>query len=154
MAKTTRRSGRVVAANGDVSARGGESLSSYFHKIFAENPRWVRSRSNKALLKRWLADHPGETEMPPRVKASLFNVKSLLRRKRQRRRRTEDAAAAAPERASMSRSAVRDLQGLEENIDECLILARSIDRVSLETVINHLRRARNEVVLRAGMGPG
>jgi len=42
------------------------------------------------------------------------------------------------------------LEMLEYQIDECLILAKSFDRDALESVISHLRRARNEVVWKIG----
>jgi hypothetical protein len=42
------------------------------------------------------------------------------------------------------------LEVLEEQIDECLLAARTLDRQGLESVINLLRRARNEVVWKMG----
>src|SRR4051794_37928307 len=49
------------------------------------------------LLKRWLADHPGETEMPKNVKAILSNLKSVLRSKgRKKTAKAEKVAAALP----------------------------------------------------------
>ena len=38
------------------------------------------------------------------------------------------------------------LEALEEQIDECLTMARNLDREELESVIHLLRRARNEIV--------
>ena len=48
------------------------------------------------------------------------------------------------------RSGVRGLESLEEQIDECLTLAKNLDREGLSSVINLLRRARNEVVWKIG----
>jgi hypothetical protein len=45
---------------------------------------------------------------------------------------------------------VRGLPALEEQIDECLTLARGLDREGLADVIAILRRARNEVVWKMG----
>ena len=42
----------------------GESIQGYFRRIFKEKPKLLRERSNKPLLDRWLADHPGEKEVP------------------------------------------------------------------------------------------
>ena len=42
----------------------GESIQGYFRKIFRENPKLLRTRSNQELLDRWKADHPWEEEVP------------------------------------------------------------------------------------------
>ena len=69
----------------------GENISGYFRKVFGENPKWLEGRSNDEVLARWLKDHPGETEVPKRVKQNLSNVKSNLRQDRaQETRRTEE----------------------------------------------------------------
>jgi hypothetical protein len=90
------------------------------------------------------------------VNGLLFNVKSQLRKrlgaKRGRPRKEAQPtgegqpAAAAP----LRRPATRGLDSLEERIDDCLTLARSLDREGLEAVIHLLRRARNGVVVQQG----
>src|SRR3954465_7716544 len=60
----------------------GESVAAYFRKVFAENPRLLKERSNDELFRRWLADHPGHEEVPQNVKTSLQNIKSVLRNKK------------------------------------------------------------------------
>jgi predicted SnoaL-like aldol condensation-catalyzing enzyme len=65
-------SGQVAPKDGD----GKETTAGYFRKIFEENPKLLNERSNKKLLKRWLADHTGQTEVPKSVKANLANLKS------------------------------------------------------------------------------
>jgi hypothetical protein len=42
------------------------------------------------------------------------------------------------------------LEALEELIDDCLSLAKHLDREGLESIIKLLRRARNEVVWKMG----
>jgi hypothetical protein len=134
-----------------------ESISGYFRRLFEENPDYLRQRSNAQLLQRWLADHPGHTEVPKNVINGMTNVKSLMRRKfriRARRRRGRPAkteAAAAPV-AAMTRRAPGGsrLEELEEHIDDCLIMAKSMDRDGLANVIKLLHRARNEVVWMQG----
>jgi hypothetical protein len=133
----------------------GESIQGYFRRVFQENPGLPRSRSNEDLLNRWLADHPRETAVPRAVKVGLQNVKSLLRSKGRKRRALRAAAAAAaappgtpaPRRPAARRSG---LEVLEEQIDECLAAARTLDREGLEDVISLLHRARNEVVWKMG----
>lgn len=132
--------------------RQPENISGYFRKIFAENPRLLKSRSNDELLDRWLADHPGTTEVPVRVKQGLANVKSVLRskrRKRKARKATEEAASAGTVVAKRPASK-NGLIVLEEQIDECLIMARLLDVEGLDSIIQHLRLARNEVVWKMG----
>src|SRR6266850_6317938 len=63
-------------ANAKASA---ETVSGYFRRLFQENPKLLDGRSNEELLGRWLKDHPGEKEVPERIKNSLANVKSVLR---------------------------------------------------------------------------
>jgi hypothetical protein len=132
---------------------GGETVSGYFRRVFAENPKLLNSRSNDELLSRWLADHPGEKEVPERIRQNLSNVKSILRkqqRKRGRRRQEQDQAAGAPPRPAAPRRASDSLEALEEHIDDALTLAKVIDREGLQSVIHLLRRARNEVVWKQG----
>ena len=77
----------------------GESVAGYFRGVFRENPRLLKERSNGALFRRWLADHPGHETVPTNVKVGLQNVKGLLRRKRpehqgrEQGRRTDEVLA-------------------------------------------------------------
>jgi hypothetical protein len=132
----------------------GESIQGYFRGLFRENPKLLHTRSNEKLLKRWLADHPGEKEVPGRVKSGLSNLKSVLRSRERTRAaaRAVAAAASAPPgvRPNRPRGNENGLEVLEEQIDECLLAARTLDREGLESVINLLRRARNEVVWKLG----
>src|SRR3954471_12397394 len=79
-----------------------ETVSGYFRQVFQENPRLLRERSNQPLLDRWLADHPGETEVPKAVKQNLANIKSVLRSKK----RTRVAVRAEDRQAAGQRSQV------------------------------------------------
>lgn len=135
----------------------GESISSYFRKVFEENPKLLRTRSNAELYARWLKDHPGETEVPEKVRQNLSNVKSVLRKKSRKKpgRPKKDSQSAPPADTAVGatstvRKAVRGLDSLEEQIDECLSMAKHLDRDGLADVIMLLRRARNEVVWKMG----
>jgi hypothetical protein len=153
MAKSTKTTGTATGqANGQPQ---GENLSAYFRGVFQENPKWIDTRSNDEVLARWLKDHPGEKEAPDRVKQNLANVKSLLRqaqRKKPGRPKKESLAAepTAATSAAAPRKGVRGFESLEEQIDECMTLAKNLDREGLSSVINLLRRARNEVVWKMG----
>jgi hypothetical protein len=138
------------------AAVGAETVAGYFRCIFDESPRLLGERSNDKLLTRWLADHPGHTEVPAKVKSNLSNIKSVLRsRKRKKAARRAEAAplnSAAPPAPPVTKAATasRPLEALEVQIDECLILARQMDREGLQDVIGSLRRARNAVVWKLG----
>jgi hypothetical protein len=136
--------------------QAGGSVSGYFKAIFKENPGLLKSTSNEDIFARWLKDHPGEKEVPDRVKAILFYVKSTLRKKlgakrgRPRKEAQPTIAVQPAELAPVRRPAIRGLESLEERIDDCLTLARSLDREGLEAVLDLLRKARNGVVVKQG----
>jgi hypothetical protein len=152
-AKTTTSAEGSAPAQGDGQGQGeAETVSGYFRRLFEQNPKWLAERSNQALLDRWLQDHPGEQEVPVKVKQNLSNVKSVLRKKLREKsggaKRASQPVAAAPTEAP--RKGVRRLESLEEQIDECMVLAKELDREGLASVITLLRRARNEVVWKLG----
>jgi hypothetical protein len=133
----------------------GETVAGYFRQIFKENPKLLKERSNDELFRRWLADHPGHSEVPKQVRTGLQNIKSVLRKERGKKRGPRAAAAgeaAAPAVAQRParRAPVKGLEQLEEHIDECLALAKNVDREGLGDVILLLRRARNGVVVKLG----
>ena len=141
----------TTAATGQENGQPeGETMSGYFRKVFKEKPQWLEARSNSEVLARWLKDHPGETEVSDRVKQNLSNVKSLLRQAQRNKpgKATKESLPAEP--AAAPRRGVRGLETLEEQLDECMTLAKNLDREGLSSVINLLRRARNEVVWKMG----
>ena len=155
MVKASRK--RAEQADGaSCAAREGESVSGYFRTIFEANPGLLDSRSNDELLRKWLADHPGETVVPERIKQNLANVQSVLRKKLREpaqgkgKKPGRPATTAAPQEKPAVNKASRGLERLEEAIDDCLTLAKHLDREGLGSVISHLRRARNDVVWRLG----
>jgi hypothetical protein len=130
-----------------------ESISGYFKKVFKEHPKWLEQKSNALLVERWLRDHPDETEVSDRVKQNLANTKSALRKKL----REEAAAPMAfsfpvdeEDEEQEENSGAHKFEPLEEYIDDCMSLAKTLDRDGLESVIKLLRRARNEVVWKIG----
>jgi hypothetical protein len=134
---------------------GGESVQGYFKRIFKENPKLLRGRSNAAALQIWLRDHPGHTEVPNSVKVGLSNAKSAVRSRRRKRRagRSEDqmAVAGGTVKGPVANGRRKgSLGALEEQIDDCMIQAKMLDREGLQDVITHLRRARNAVVWKMG----
>ena len=132
---------------------GGESIQGYFRKILQENPKLLKGRSNAELLQRWQKDHNSPGEIPNSVKIGLQNAKSALRSKGRKRRARKAARAQAAGQAPPKQTSPhpkRPLAALEEQIDDCITAAKILDREGLETVIHHLRRARNEVVWKIG----
>ncbi len=153
----TKRS--TKATEGAAAGGNKETTSGYFRRIFKENPKLLKKGTNPEVLGRWLKDHPGKREVPKNVQAILHNLKSVLRKKRQQRGAEKGQTASAPvettakEPSPASRRASTGLAQLEGQIDDCLVRARGMDPEGLARVIEWLRRARNEVIRKAGM-PG
>ena len=135
---------------------GAETVSGYWKQVFAEHPHLVRERSNEELYQIYLRDHPGETEVPKGAKNGLSNVKSQLRKERKNGRRKRGRpkgsgnGASAPAAAARPARPARSLETLEEHIDECLSLAKSLGQDALEPVVHALRKARNLVIMQEG----
>jgi hypothetical protein len=134
----------------------GETSSGYFRRIFKENPKLLVTRSNEELMARWVADHPGHKAMPPKVQGHMSNVKSLLRKKgrkkigRPKTVEQDGAVQAVSTPPKPTRIAPKGLEALEEMIDDCLTVAKRMDREGLDDVIRLLRNARNAVVWKLG----
>jgi hypothetical protein len=135
----------------------GETSSGYFRRVFKENPKLLVTRSNEELMARWVADHPGHKAMPPKVQGHMSNVKSLLRKKGRKKKlgrpkkvEQDGAVPAASTPPKLTRIAPKGLEALEEMIDDCLTVAKHMDREGLDDVIRLLRNARNAVVWKLG----
>ena len=130
-----------------------ESIGGYFRKVFKEKPKLLVTRSNDEVLRRWLSDHPGEREVPDRIKQNLANVKSVLRKKLRKRGRPKgsvNAVSTTPAAAIANRVSAKNLEALEIRIDDVLGFARDMQAEELANVVTLLRRARNEVVWKLG----
>jgi hypothetical protein len=127
--------------------RKGGTVAGYFRQVFATQPEWLKEKSNDPILAKYRLDHGMAADAPvdKSVKANLANLKSVLRKKSRRGGRV----AAGGTALASTRSGHR-LEKLEEMIDDCLTLARNLDRIGLEHIISLLRRARNEVVWKIG----
>lgn len=128
-----------------MAKRKKTSVGGYFREVFKAHPEWLKIKSNAATLDKYRADHgmAKEAVIPKNIVANLANIKSVLRHKG---RKTTGAKLVT---VSTAPSATK-LEALEELIDECLTMAKNLDRTGLESVITKLRRARNEIVLKMG----
>src|SRR4051812_7205582 len=70
-----------------------ESASGWFRNVFNTHRRYLKQRSNEAVLKLWLDDHPQYNTVPGNVKQGLANVKGAMRSKMHKRRSKDDIAA-------------------------------------------------------------
>jgi hypothetical protein len=149
-----------AAKAASTAGKNGETTGGYFRRLLKQNPAWLKGRSNEAILKRWLADNPGQKTVPDNIKANLSNVKSVLRSKK-RRKVAKQTEAVVPSQETMAVARVAapiarkplgtsKLDQLELQIDECLIMARQMDQEGLHDIIGLLRKARNEVVWKLG----
>jgi hypothetical protein len=135
-----------------------EGVAPYFRPIFLANRKLLKTRSNKQLLAMWLNDHPGHKQVPDNVKTGLANLKSVLRKSLRKRRGRQAAAemeagtsvAVATKPLLSKTRADSKLEQLEMQIDDCLSMAKLLDREGLDTIIKILRRARNAVVWKLG----
>jgi hypothetical protein len=126
------------------SSKSGSSYT-YFKNLFHEHPEWLKEKSNSVITARYKTDH-GLAEsavIEKKVMNNLANLKSVMRKKLRSR------AAAKNVGKPVIKSSNR-LENLEEQIDDCLTVAKTLDRTGLEEVINLLRRARNKVVWKLG----
>ena len=130
--------------------RKRKSLSGYFKQVINENPSWLDGAGTNALiLEHFQKDHPNKA-ITNKIKANLANVKSVLRKGKRRRGGVRASPHLIAARATPGFATTRSLAGLEEYIDECLTLAKNLDRVGLDHVIRLLRNARNHVVWKMG----
>jgi hypothetical protein len=146
---------KSTSAAAPAIAQPDENVSGYFRKVFAENPGWLKERSNDKLLQRWLTDHPGEKEVPAKVKVNLSNIKSILRSKKRKKvakvaTDSQPVSSSSPVKVARVATGSSKLEALELQIDECLISARHLNKEGLHDVIAMLRKARNAVVWKIG----
>jgi hypothetical protein len=140
-------------------ASEGESRSSIFTRYFTKRPDLLRESNFDAVAEMYKQEFP-DRDFEDRDRQIAANIKSKLRREfkigRRRRKRGRPAKAAAAGAAAGANTAPRagrpasSLPMLEDHIDECLMLAKRLDREGLDDVIKHLRRARNIVVVKLG----
>lgn len=125
--------------------RRGESVMGYFRQVFEKHPEWVKEKSNDLVLAQYRQDKGLATDAPvdARIKQNLANTKSIMRK----HSRTGGKARLQAAVAGLSG---KRLESLEILIDDCIILAKNLDREALHRVIDHLRTARNIVVWRLG----
>jgi hypothetical protein len=132
--------------------RSGESKSAYFRKVFTEKPQWLDQKSNDEVIARYRADHnmAGGVDVGKSVKQAMANMKSILRKEARggskvKARRGRPLAAVVSVPTGKPR-----LETLEEQIDDCMVIAKHLDREGLDEVIRLLRYARNAVVWKMG----
>jgi hypothetical protein len=64
-------------------------MTTYFRKLFENNPDLLGPGTNDAVLELWRAAHPGQ-EPDQRVKNILANVKSTMRKAMAKTRRGQE----------------------------------------------------------------
>ena len=128
----------------------GDSVGGVFRKIFNENPPLLKTKSNNQVLSlyRVALGLAPDADVEKRIKAIMANVKSVMRKNARKRGRPAGMKIAASTTAP--RTPIGRLEQLEEMIDDCLTLAKTLDRDGLEGVIKSLRHARNQVVWKTG----
>jgi hypothetical protein len=125
--------------------RRGQSVMGYFRQIFEQHPEWLKEKSNDLVLAQYRQDNKlaADAAVDSRIKQNLANTKSIMRK----HSRTGGKARLQAAVAGLSG---KRLESLEVLIDDCITLAKNLDREALHRVIDHLRTARNLVVWRLG----
>jgi hypothetical protein len=122
--------------------KGGSSVAAYFTALFDQHPEWLALRENKAILDQWMKDNQ-KTTVPDNIKANLASLKSKLRAQKLRGAAKNGRKKGAAVKAS---AAERELEKLEEMIDQCVQAARESAVANIGPVLRHLRNARIEIV--------
>jgi hypothetical protein len=128
--------------------RKKKSISGYFRQVFEMHPEWLKEKSNDLILAQYRRDQGMGADAVVResVRNNLANIKSVIRKKKELGSYAGKKAKAVQKTAS----ATQRLEELESQIDDCMMTARGIDPVGLESIIALLRRARYEVVWKMG----
>ncbi len=138
------------------SAVAEMSPSGYFRKLFTQKPKLLKDRKNDRIYDHWLKDHPGHDAVPAPIKGVLNNIKSQIRKEKGittgNKAREEPAEQSPPTPARLSRAMARDLEQLEEVLDDCVQIALRSGKEELKSVLVLLRQARREVSLKLGVG--
>ena len=126
----------------------GSTSYAYFKKLFQDNPALVEERSNAGIFARFREDHgmAPDAEIAKTDKNNLANLKTGARKKLYGS--TDEGANASLATVTARRVGTGKLEGLEEMIDDCIIIARNLDPDGLDETIRHLRRARNLIILK------
>ncbi|MBL8792784.1 MAG: hypothetical protein JNM56_02650 [Planctomycetia bacterium] len=130
-----------------VKKRKKPSVSSYFREILNDRPDLLQATSNEEIYQ--LYTERTKKKVNDRDKAILSNLKSVERKKAKLGGRRTAKSANHTVKAAVGRGS-STLDRLEVSIDDCMAAAKGLDRDGLLSVIDHLRKARNEVVILRG----
>jgi hypothetical protein len=129
--------------------RKGPSLAGIIKQYFADHPEWLAAQDTSAVVAQFKKDHPNK-EVSKKVMQAIYNTKSTLRKGKKgaaKRKQTKAAANQLVTAAQKAGTPSAPLSMLEEQIDDCMILTKQIDRERLHNVLAHLRAARNAIVV-------
>ena len=131
-----------------MAKRKKHSLNGIFTRYYRAHPEWLTA-DNEIVLEQFKKDYPNRQIEKP-VKQAMYNVKSRLkggeegRTKRKQRHAAINQAVASSKVNGKSRG---PLGMLEEQIDDCMHLAKQIGREVMHDILVNLHRARNRVVM-------
>ena len=111
----------------------GENVSGYFRKVFGENPKWLgrpEQRRGTGPLAQGPSGRDGGSQAgqaEPLQREKQPPPRRAARNPADRRRRAGPPSRPPP-LAAAPRKGVHGLESLEEQIDECMTLAKNLDR--------------------------
>jgi hypothetical protein len=132
--------------------RKRKSLAAVFKKYYAEHPEWLEGDGNAKAIAQFEEDHAGR-KANAKVRQAMYNVKSALNKGETGAVRQGGKKAPPRQMAAAARRTARPsapLSVLEAQIDECMFLARHIEKEQMQNVLANLHRARNAVVVMIG----
>jgi hypothetical protein len=136
--------------------RSGGNVSAYFRTVFGDQPQWLDLKSNDDVIARFRTDHgmAADADVGQSVKQIMANMKSIMRKETRRGSKVKARLGRPPKALAVAVMATAPgkprLDTLEELIDDCMVIAKGLDREGLDTVIRLLRHARNGVVWKMG----
>jgi hypothetical protein len=132
--------------------RKRKSLAAVFKQYYAEHPEWLEGDGNAKAIAQYEQDHAGR-QASSKVRQAMYNVKSALKKGEQGAARQGGKKAPPRQMSAAARRTARPsapLSMLEEQIDDCMFLARHIGKEEMQGVLANLHRARNAVVVMIG----
>ncbi len=134
------------------SSSTGQSPFAYFRVKFRENPHLLEKKNNDEMFDMYRKDHglSEDDDIPKKVKDALANTKSQEKKKLREGGGTTTSGRGRGRGPGKPRATTggspRGLEKLEEQIDECLHIVRSMGREDMDPIVQSLKQARNLVI--------
>lgn len=125
-----------------------KAFSAYraFREYFRNQPELLKERDNSKVVDMFKRDYP-KVPWDIRAQQALANAKNYERKGAKKRKKQMAKVQRALSTPQVLSGAKSQLNVLEDRIDDCLAMAKEIDRDGLHSIVKHLHRARNDLVM-------